>query len=222
MTDSQSSQTKSPDRLPAIHRLSNVIFDDILIHIRFLLLPFKLLTKLMTWFSVIIWMLSNEYTKRSFAECGKGVRLHGPFHVTAPQNLHVGDNVHINSNAFLRAEGGITIGENTHISRNLTVYSMNHNYVGELLPYDSGKVLKHVKIGRNVWIGMNVSIAPGVEIGDGAIIGMGTVVAKDVPPLAIVGSAPQRILKERDSEHYARLDDEKRYSGMSGYFWKDR
>jgi acetyltransferase-like isoleucine patch superfamily enzyme len=137
--------------------------------------------------------------------------------VTAPWNLEIGDNVHINSNAFLRAEGGISIGANTHISRNLIIYSMNHNYSGKSLPYDSDSTLKHVKIGRNVWIGMNVLIVPGVEIGDGAIIGMGTVVAHDVPPLSIIGSAPQRVLKERDAEHYRRLDQAEQYAGMSGY-----
>ncbi|HEX9091912.1 MAG TPA: acyltransferase, partial [Anaerolineales bacterium] len=158
MTDIQVSRKRSPRDLPLIHRLSNLLLDGILAHLRILLFPFKLLTVLAKWTSALIWELSNEYTKRAFASCGTGVRLHGPFHVTAPRNLHIGNNVHINSNAFLRAEGGISIGDHTHISRNLTVYSMNHNYTGELLPYDSTSVWKPVKIGRNVWIGMNVSI----------------------------------------------------------------
>ena len=94
---------------------------------------------------------------------------------------------------------------------------MNHEYEGECLPYDANRVLKPVRIGRNVWIGMNVVVIPGVTIGDGSIIGMGTVVARDVPPLAIVGSAPQRVLKERDEEHYRALDAAESYGGMSGY-----
>ena len=206
-----------PSKTPALFRLSNWFLDAVLARIRIILFPFWLLATGFQWISLIFSTLSNEYQKRSFGYCGQGVRIHGRFRVTAPNNLHVEGNVHINANAFLRAEGKIFIGENTHISRNLVVYSMNHNYTGALLPYDSEKLLKPVKIGPNVWIGMNVTITPGVSIGEGAVIGMGTVVSRDVLPLAIVGSPPLRVLKQRNSEHYEGLRDRKRFAGMSGY-----
>jgi len=92
-------QTKDSHRPPLFFRLTNAIYDDFLAHVRILLFPFKFLLILTNWFSVFVWELGNEYTKRSFDKCGRGVRIHGPFHVTAPWNLEVGDNVHINSNA---------------------------------------------------------------------------------------------------------------------------
>jgi len=211
-----------PTRPPLIYRLVDLLFDHFLARARFLLFPFRLLTWLGSGLIRALWMLSNEYTKQKFKHCGRGVRIHGPFRLTAPQEFEVGDNVHINANAFLRAEGGLGIGANTHISRNLVVYTMNHNYRGQHLPYDAGRVLKPVRIGRNVWIGTNVTIVPGVTIGDGAIIGMGAVVAKDVPPLAVVGSASPQLLKMRDESHYHRLDEAGRYGGMSGYLWEDQ
>ena len=64
---------------------------------------------------------------------------------------------------------------------------------------------------------MNVTIVPGVKIGEGAIIGMGTTVSRDIPPLAIIGNIPARIIKERNHEHYLILEDAKAYGGMSGY-----
>lgn len=54
-----------------------------------------------------------------------------------------------------------------------------------------------VVIGNDVWIGCNVLIKGGVTIGDGAIVAMGAVVTKDVPPYAIVGGVPARIIKYR-------------------------
>jgi acetyltransferase-like isoleucine patch superfamily enzyme len=52
-------------------------------------------------------------------------------------------------------------------------------------------------IGNDVWIGMNVSIMGGIKIGDGAIIGAHALVTKEVPPYAIVGGVPARIIKYR-------------------------
>ncbi|MCS0654754.1 CatB-related O-acetyltransferase [Cytobacillus firmus] len=52
-------------------------------------------------------------------------------------------------------------------------------------------------IGNDVWIGLNVTILRGVKIGDGAIIASGAVVSKDVPPYAIVGGVPAKIIKYR-------------------------
>ena len=54
-------------------------------------------------------------------------------------------------------------------------------------------------IGNGVWIGMRCLIMDGVTIGDGAIVAAGAVVTKDVPPFAVVGGVPARILKYRFS-----------------------
>ncbi|MGZ6015626.1 MAG: CatB-related O-acetyltransferase [Phenylobacterium sp.] len=57
-----------------------------------------------------------------------------------------------------------------------------------------------VTIGHDVWIGEEAAIARGVTIGDGAVIGARALVLKDVPPYAIVGGAPAKILRMRFPE----------------------
>lgn len=52
-------------------------------------------------------------------------------------------------------------------------------------------------IGNDVWIGHNATIMAGVRVGDGAIISTNAHVVKDVPPYAIVGGNPAKILKMR-------------------------
>lgn len=49
----------------------------------------------------------------------------------------------------------------------------------------------------DVWIGYGATILSGVHIGQGAVIAAGAVVNKDVPPYAIVGGVPAKIIKYR-------------------------
>lgn len=105
-----------------------------------------------------------------------------------------------------------------HATNSLTSYPLNmvidaelrknHNPTGHIkLPRSNiyGKQLD-VVIGHDVWIGSRCTILAGVNIGTGAVIGSGSVVTKDVPPYAIVGGVPAKIIKYRhDDETIKRL-----------------
>ncbi len=58
-----------------------------------------------------------------------------------------------------------------------------------------------IQIGNDVWVGSNSIIIDGVKIEDGAIIAAGSVVTKDVPPYAIVGGNPAKIIRFRFEEN---------------------
>ena len=59
---------------------------------------------------------------------------------------------------------------------------------------------KPAVIGNDVWIGQNAVVMDGVKIGDGAVVAAGAVVTKDVPPYAIVGAVPAKVIKYRFDE----------------------
>lgn len=71
----------------------------------------------------------------------------------------------------------------------------NHN-VNEFEP---------VTIGSDVWIGARAIIVGGVNIGHGAVIAAGTVVTKDIPPYAIAGGVPAKIIRYRFDQHVIKL-----------------
>jgi len=59
------------------------------------------------------------------------------------------------------------------------------------------KTKGNVIIGNDVWIGADAFILSGVTIGHGAVVGAKAVVTKNVPPYAIVGGNPAKIIRYR-------------------------
>lgn len=55
-------------------------------------------------------------------------------------------------------------------------------------------------VGSDVWACENCIILPGVTVGHGAIVAAGAVVTRDVPPYAIVGGNPAKIIRYRFDE----------------------
>ena len=69
----------------------------------------------------------------------------------------------------------------------------------EFLYYDKDRQIVN-KIGSDVWIGLDVNLIGGVEISDGAVVLSHAVVTKDVPPYAIVGGIPAKVIGYRYDE----------------------
>ena len=125
-------------------------------------------------------------------------------------DLHIGDYCNFNGMSFIGG-GKITIGNYFHSGQECMIITQNHRFEGEEIPYDSTFIYKNVTIGDCVWFGNRVTVIGDVNIGEGAIIAAGSVVTKDVPPMAIVGGNPAKVIKYRNQEHYYKLKAEGRF-----------
>ena len=89
---------------------------------------------------------------------------------------------------------------NTYVSIHPIFYSLERQSQITFADKQYFEESKKNVIGNDVWVGANVIINGGVEIGDGAIIASGSIVTKNVPPYAIVGGVPAKIIKYRFAE----------------------
>ncbi len=150
----------------------------------------------------------------TFISLKRGVK-HGKvkcnFRCKFTKNTIIGNNCHFNG-IQISGSGRVVIGDNFHSGKKIRVITTFHNFNnGKALPYDETSYSKDVIIEDNVWLGENVMILGGVTIGEGAVIQAGSVVCIDVPPLAIAGGHPAKPFKYRDSEHYYKLKEEKKF-----------
>jgi acetyltransferase-like isoleucine patch superfamily enzyme len=120
-------------------------------------------------------------------------------------NIYLSDCVAISNGAHWSAPNAkIVVGNKVMFGPNSTILTGDHVYdmIGRYM-YDcdekrSGDDLD-VVIEDDVWVGANVTILKGVRIGKGAIVAACALVRTDVPPYAIVGGVPARVLRYRFS-----------------------
>ncbi len=155
-----------------------------------------------------VYFLYGFPVRRRVKRYGVRLRCNGPCHVT--RNTTLGDHVGFNG-VYMYGGGKVTIGNWFHGGEGLKIFTRNHNYRGEAIPYDNTSVMKEVTIGDFVWIGAQVILLPGTTIGEGAIIQAGSVVHGTIPPLAIAGGNPAKVFAYRDAEHFNRLKAEGKF-----------
>ena len=112
-------------------------------------------------------------------------------------HVEIGQGTYIGVGTTIFGEGNVTIGDYVLMGPGIRILSSKREYVKDKLIMDQPEIPKPTFIEDDVWIGAN-AVLLGVKIGRGAIIGAGSIVVKDVPPYAIVGGNPAKIIKYRE------------------------
>ncbi len=129
------------------------------------------------------------------------------------ERIHIGAGTHIGEYSTIWAgnsTGRVTFGEKCLLAPRVTVTASNYGIQQGTPVMDQPKVERDVVIGAGSWLGADVVVLAGVTIGEGAIIAAGAVVTRDVPPNAIAGGIPARVIGTRpapqdvDAEVFAR------------------
>jgi len=114
----------------------------------------------------------------------------------------IGDKLIIGKFCMIASGATFIMNGGNHLSKSLSAYPFaifgngwEHAMDGKNYPSKGDTV-----IGNDVWIGHDATFMPGVQVGDGAIIGTKSVVTRSVPPYAIVGGNPAKVIAMRFPE----------------------
>lgn len=113
--------------------------------------------------------------------------------------------------AFASLGPRVVIGESEHLT--------GHDFLSnalltpeELAAYETDRARITV-LEPDCWIGAGAVLRKGVRIGHGAVVGAGAVVVRDIPPYAIVGGVPAKLIR-------MRLDPVRRAALEATEWWK--
>jgi acetyltransferase-like isoleucine patch superfamily enzyme len=146
--------------------------------------------------------LRRMWLRRMLGEFGTGAFVALDVTLMKPENARLGARVIVNAHCILDGrDAELRIGDDTDIGTHTHIWTLEHD------PNDPahGTTGASVTIEDHVWIASRVTILPGVTIGRGAVVAAGAVVTKNVPPMAIVGGVPARVIGQRQNSLTYRL-----------------
>lgn len=111
------------------------------------------------------------------------------FSIAKGGKLSIGEGCFLNG-VLIGAKKEVKIGKNCYIGPMSQI--LDHPSFGLGL---AGGTAAAVTIEDDVWLATRATIMPGVRIGKGAVIAVGALVETDVPPYAVVGGAPAKVIK---------------------------
>lgn len=131
------------------------------------------------------------------------LRAHGGF-------IRIGSKSVLGEEITFSAYEEISIGRECVIADRVMFIDFDHVIDDVETPIrKQGLKVRPVRIGNDVWIGYGACILRGVTVGDGAVIGTNAVVTKDVPPGAVVGGVPARVLRMREQPQAMRWEPDR-------------
>ena len=130
---------------------------------------------------LLTWRIRTFLLRTAGVKIGRGSKMgHGCEIIGPLGNLSLGEDVFINSHAYIQALGKVAIGDAVRIGPFVKIMTRHHPIENSVIrrkefeDYDMP-----MSIGRGCYIGVGVTVLPGVSIAEGCVIGAGSIVVQN-------------------------------------------
>ena len=143
---------------------------------------------------------SQRIRKILYRMCGASINkksvIYSGCEVRNPKGLFIDAGTIVGHDTILDARSGLKLGKNVNISSQAAFWTAQHSPKA----FDFNTVFGKIIVCDYAWVSFRATVLPNVTIGKGAIVAAGAVVTTDVPPYAIVGGIPAKVIGERPRE----------------------
>lgn len=133
------------------------------------------------------------------ANAGEGIHVRAGAFLADGRHLYMDDRSSIGPGCRIY---GAKLGFGVVIGPNCVMFKENRAYddLNKPVGIHGTTPIKLPVVEDHAWVGERALVLQGRRIGKGAIVGAGAVVTRDVPPYAIVGGNPARVIGHRDKK----------------------
>ena len=118
------------------------------------------------------------------------------FHRLGFRGLRIGASCFLSDDCLIDLADSVTLEDHVTLAARVTVLThLNVGYADHPLQPYFPSMSAPVIVRRGSFIGANATLLPGIEVGPCAVVAAGAVVRTSVPPFAVVGGVPAKILR---------------------------
>ena len=131
----------------------------------------------------------------SFKSCGRNLQVTRGVSVNFTNRVEIGSDVFLGTGCWLHAGGGIVLEDEVQVGPYAVLVTGDHTRIDGSYRFGPSS-LAPIRVCRGAWIAAHATVTKGVCIGRCALLAANSVATHDIPPHAIAGGVPARVIQK--------------------------
>ena len=132
----------------------------------------------------------------SFKSCGENLQVARHVTINFTNRVEIGNDVFIAMGCWLHARGGIILEDDVQLGPYAVLVAGDHTPIEGSYRFGPSN-LAPIRICRGSWVAAHATVTKGVVIGRGALLAANSVATHDIPPFAMAGGVPARVIQNK-------------------------
>ena len=140
--------------------------------------------------------LRGWLVRPAFKTCGRNFQIGRSVTINFSNRLEIGSDVYIAAGCWLHAWGGITIEDEVQVGPYVVLVTGDHTRKNGSYRFGPSR-LGPILLCRGSWLAAHSTVTKNVTIGRGALLAANSVATCDIPPMAMAGGVPARVIPQK-------------------------